>query len=881
MADVDKALYQAPAGVAALAAGGAPIEVEVHVEGELPDTLAEEAAKAEFSENLVVGFDPAGLQKLATHLMDEVKNDINARKDWEKMYRDGVELLGLKMEDRTEPWDGACGVFHPMLTEAVVRFQADTIMETFPAMGPAKTKIIGKVTQEKEESAARVADDLNWQLTDNMVEFRPEHERMLWNLPSAGSAFKKVYEDPTLGRQTSVFVPAEDIILPYSMTDMLTCHRVTHRMMKSKQDILRLQEAGFWHDIPLSDPPKISNEIKDKKDKEVGLTSINDNRYTVYEFNVDVDLFEYDPDSPDGDNEGIAYPYVITITNDGTDKALAIRRNWKEDDEHRLKRQHFVKYDYVPGYGPYGFGLFHLIGGYAKSATSILRQLVDAGTLSNLPGGLKSRGLRVKGDDTPIAPGEFRDVDIGSGAIKDSIMMLPYKEPSQVLAGLLDKIVAEAKGFATSADMKISDMSNQAPVGSTLALLERQLKVMSAVQARLHFSFKLELRLLADIIRDNAEDEYAYDADAPDGKKAKRRDYGFVEIIPVSDPNSATMSQRVVQYQAVLQLSQTAPDIYDMPELHKQMLHVLGIKNIDKLIPTEDDLKPCDPVQENQNILAGKPVKAFPYQDHESHIQVHMSAMQDPVIMQLVGQNPKAPMIQAAMMAHVAEHVGYAYRNKMSQAMGVPLPEYDDDADIPPELEKRLSQMMAQAAPQILNQSKQMAAQQQAQKNAQDPVLQAQLQDEVNQKAEIDRKSKRDAEDVRIAGEKLALERQKLEAEGKGPGAAQQELAAGQQAMALQANKQADEQRRAQEKHAFERQQQASRLALEAAQKADAEKRAQDAHDRELAAAESRHNAEMQRNAERARDERRQKQEAHAAKLREQAKAAKKPEHKK
>lgn len=886
---IEKSLFQAPQGISTLVdAPGETIEVEIESEGGIDIAAAEEAAIAEFNENLADKLDEDALQKIASDVMEDIKNDLAARGDWEKMYRDGVQLLGLKPEERTEPWAGACGVFHPMITEAVVRFQADTVMETFPAAGPVKTKIIGKVTQEKEDAATRVADDLNWQVTENMVEFRPEHERMLWNLPSAGSAFKKVYEDPALGRQTSVFVPAEDVILPYGTTDMITCPRITHRMLKSEQDVLRLQVDGLWRTIDLSAPPKTNttqNDVQGRKDKEVGITAINDSRYTVYEAAVDLDLYEYDENSPDGDNDGIALPYVLTIINDGTDKTLSLRRNWKEDDPVKVKRLHFVHYQYIPGYGAYGFGLFHLIGGYAKSATSIMRQLVDAGTLSNLPGGLKSRGLRVKGDDTPIGPGEFRDVDIGSGAIKDNIMMLPYKEPSQVLAGLLDKIVAEAKGFASSADMKISDMSNQAPVGSTLALLERQLKVMSAVQARIHYVFKQELRLIADIVKANADEGYAYEVDGVLGRRAKRKDFGYVEIIPVSDPNSATMSQRVVQYQAVLQLSQTAPQLYDLNELHRQMLHVLGLKNVDKLLPSEKDMRPRDPVQENQAVLKMKPVKAFPYQDHESHIAVHMMAMQDPIVMQLIGQNPQAQAIQASMLAHIAEHVGFAYRNKMAMAMGgVALPYYDeedDDQSLPPEMEKRLSQMMAQAAPMVLNQSKQMAAQQQAQKNAQDPVLQAQLQDEVNQKAEIDRKTKKDANDLLIAQQKLDLERQKLESEGKGPAAAGQEMARGQQEMALKDVDATEKQRMASEKHQQEARQSAARLAMEAAAKMDAEKRAQEQHSAQLKLQKERHDAEVARAAEKARDERRQRLEAHRAKLKQQAEAAKKPEPKK
>jgi hypothetical protein len=614
-----------------------------------------------------------------------------------------------------------------MITEAVVRFQSESITETFPAAGPVKTKILGKQTPEKDEAADRVQDDMNYELTEVMKEFRPEHERMLWSLPATGSAFKKVYYDPSLGRQVSMFIPAEDIILPYGATDLDTCYRVTHVLRKTKSEIIKLQQAGFYRDIELPDPDKSKTDIQQAKDKETGFSDLNDDRYTIYESHVDlvIDSDPYTEVDEDDQPVGIALPYVMTILK-GTNDVLAIRRNWKENDPLHLKRQHFVHYQYIPGFGAYGFGLFHLIGGYAKSATSIMRQLVDAGTLSNLPGGLKSRGLRIKGDDTPIAPGEFRDVDISSGALRDNILPLPYKEPSQVLAGLMDKIVEEGRRFASTADMKISDMSAQAPVDTTLALLERQLKVMTAVSARLHYSFKQELKLLAGLIRDYTDDDYDYDpVDAP--RKAKKSDYSHVEIIPVSDPNAATMSQRVVQYQAVIQMAQMAPDIYDLPKLHRGMLDVLGIKNAADLVPLPDDQKPKDPVSENMAALKGEPLKAFRYQDHQAHIQVHMSAMQDPIIMQLVGQNPRANQIQAAMMAHIAEHVGFAYKQKIEQQLGMPLP--PEDEKLPPQIELQLSAMMAQAAQQVLQQSQQQAAQQQAQQQAQDPVIQMQQQE--------------------------------------------------------------------------------------------------------------------------------------------------------
>ena len=774
---MDKSVYQAPQGI------DDSQEPDIEIEIEDPDSVSigvggieielepGKDASEEFGANLAEEMDERDLLTLASELAADVKNDINSRKDWEDMMKEGIKLMGLKYETRTEPWPGACGVFHPMITEAVVRFQSDTIMETFPARGPAKTKIVGKQTVEKEDAAERVAEDLNWQLTENMSEFRPEHERMLWSLPGAGSAFKKVYKDPTLARQTSVFVPAEDIMLPYGASELLTCHRITHRMRKTKNEVVRLQYDGFWRDVELGDPPKITTEIQKRKDLELGVSAINDDRYVIYESSVDLDLPGFEDEDKDGEPTGIALPYIVTYV-EGTNEVLSIRRNWKETDKTKQKRLHYVHYQYIPGFGAYGFGLFHLIGGFAKSATSIIRQLVDAGTLSNLPGGLKSRGLRIKGDDTPIAPGEFRDVDIGSGAIRDNILPLPYKEPSQVLAGLLDKIVDEGRRFAATSDMKVADMSNQAPVGTTLAILERTLKVMSAVQARVHFAFKQELKLIAELVREDypAGKEYDYEVDAPNGRKAKYEDYRHVEIIPVSDPNAATMSQRVVQYQAVLQLAQTAPQLYDMPELHKQMLHVLGIKNVEKLIPASEDHKPTDPVQENQNILIGKPVKAFAYQDQEAHIQVHTAAMQDPQMQKIIGQNPQAQVISAAMMAHISEHVGFAYRNKMSMALGVPLP--DSKEGLTPEIEYQLSQLLAQAAPQVLAQSQALVAQKQAQQNQQDPLIQMQQkelqikeQELKIKEQEVQRKGMKDKVDAAAKADEIRLKEEKMHAD--------------------------------------------------------------------------------------------------------------------
>ena len=727
----DKSLYQAPMGLDDMgAAGDEAIEIEIvdpesvkigidGMEIEIdPDAMSEE----DFSANLAEEMTSSAMQTLGADLTSEIDNDKAGRKDWEKAYTEGLKLLGLQYEDRTEPWKGACGVFHPMITEAVVRFQSETITETFPAAGPVKTKIIGKETKEKKESAVRVQEDMNWQLTEKMVEFRAEHERMLWSLPATGSAFKKVYYDPSLGRQVSVFIPAEDILLPYGASDIQSCYRVTHVMHKTKNEILKLQAAGFYRECDIGDPTKETTDIEKAKDKETGFSDLNDDRFTLYEIHADLDLKGFEDVDKDGEETGIMLPYVVTLIK-GTGEVLAIRRNWEEDDELRLKRQHFVHYQYIPGFGAYGFGLFHLIGGFAKSATSIMRQLVDAGTLSNLPGGLKTRGLRIKGDDTPIAPGEWRDVDIGSGVMRDNILPLPYKEPSQVLYTLLGNIVEEGRRFAATADLKISDMSGQSPVGTTLALLERQLKVMTAVQARVHAAFKQELKLLARIIADYTDPDYTYEPEVGD-RKAKKEDYDDVDVIPVSDPNAATMSQRVVQYQAVIQMAQMAPDIYDLPQLHRNMLEVLGIKNAEKLVPLPDDQKPMDPVTENMMIIKGEPVKAFSYQDQKSHIGVHMAMMQDPSITQLIGQNPKAPLIQAAMMAHIAEHVGFQYRQQIEQQLGMPLPPQDEK--LPPEVETALSGMMAQAAQQVLQQNQAPAAQQQAQQNQQDPLIQMQ-----------------------------------------------------------------------------------------------------------------------------------------------------------
>jgi hypothetical protein len=679
----------------------------------------EEKDEPAFDANLAEYMDEGELEKLGSDLVGEVESDIASRKDWVDMYVKGLDVLGMKYEERTEPWIGACGVFSTLLTEAAVRFQSETIIETFPAQGPVKTQIIGAIDKLKEEAADRVRTDMNYKLVDGMPEYRPEHERMLFNLGLAGAAFKKVYFDPTLGRQTSIFCPAEDVIIPYGSSGARSAERVTHVMRKTKNDVKKLQVAGFYRDVELGEPVMIHNDVEKKKAEEQGYSVTDDDRYQFLEIQVDYNMPGFE------DENEIALPYIVTIDR-GTNKVLSVYRNYNEDDEKKLKREHFVQYDYVPGFGAYGFGYIHLIGGYARAGTSLIRQLVDAGTLSNLPGGLKTRGLRIKGDDTPISPGEFRDVDVPSGTVRDNIMALPYKEPSQVLAGLLDRITEEGRRLGSIADMKISDMGANAPVGTTLALLERQLKTMSAVQARVHFAMKQEFKLLKDIIRDNTPSEYEYE---PQGGKpsVKREDYDMVEVIPVSDPNSSTMAQRIMQYQAVIQLSQSAPQIYDLPQLHRQMIEVLGIRNADKLVPIDEDMKPRDPVSENMAFLNGKPTKAFIYQDHDAHIAVHMALMQDPLMAAQIGQNPQAQKMMAEIQAHIAEHLAFAYRKKVEEQLGVPMPKPDED--LPEDVEVQLSRLVAQASQQVLAQSKGQAAQQQAQQQAQDPLVQMQKQE--------------------------------------------------------------------------------------------------------------------------------------------------------
>ena len=761
--NIDKALFQQPMGLAAAAQNEEPIEIEIIDPEEVSIKAGDleisiepgEPSIDDFDANIAEYLDEGAMSLIAGELAGDIDNDRNSRKDWEKAYVDGLKLLGLKIEERTEPWNGASGVFHPMITEAVVRFQSETITETFPAQGPVRTKIIGKETPDKRAAASRVEADMNFQLTEVMQEFRPEHERMLWSLPATGSAFKKVYYDPNLGRQTSVFIPAEDILLPYGTSDIQKCYRVTHVMRKTENEIKKLQQAGFYREVEIGNPDKAIDEINKAKDKETGFADLNDDRFTLYESHVDLCI----KDDPLCDKDGIMLPYVVTMIR-GTNTILAIRRNWNEDDDLKLKRQHFVHYQYIPGFGAYGFGLFHLIGGFAKSATSLMRQLIDAGTLSNLPGGLKSRGLRIKGDDTPIAPGEFRDVDVGSGVIRDNILPLPYKEPSSTLYNLLNTVVEEGRRFAATADMKVADMSAQAPVGTTLALLERQLKVMTAVQARVHFALKEELQLLAAIIRDFTDDAYTYEPDGEEGPRAKSSDYRHVDILPVSDPNAATLSQRVVQYQAVIQMAQMAPDIYDLPALHRGMLEVLGIKNADKLVPLPEDQKPVDPVTENQNALKGDPLKAFLHQNHQAHIAVHMALKNDPMVMQLIGQGPNAPKIMGAIDAHIAEHVGYQMRQEIEAQLGMPLP--PEDEKLPPQVEIALSGMMAQAAQQVVQQHQAQAAQQQAQQQMQDPVVQMQMQELQIRQQEVQIKGQEAMARMQLEQQRLQLEAQKF-----------------------------------------------------------------------------------------------------------------------
>jgi hypothetical protein len=779
---IDKAINQAPLGLDMDLMSQEPdIEIEIEdpesveikaggIEIEIEKGRAGGTGIKEFTANLADFLDDSTLATISEQLVDDFQSDKQSRKDWEKTYSDGLKLLGLKIEERSEPWPGACGVFHPMLSEAVVRFQADSIMETFPPTGPVKTQIIGKLTKEKEQAAARVKDDMNYQLTEKMPEYRAEHERMLWSLALAGSAFKKVYFDPSLGRQVAVFVPAEDFVISYGASDLQTCSRYTHVMRKTENEVKKLQVAGFYKDVELPDPGTMPPEFTRETAEDDDATIVQDDRYLILEMHVDLDIEE----DPYRDENELAIPYVVTMERSSGD-ILAIRRNWDPDDKLHQKRIHFVHYVYIPGFGFYGYGLIHLIGGHAKSSTSLLRQLVDAGTLSNLPGGLKTRGLRIKGDDTPIAPGEFRDVDIASGKIAENIAFLPYKEPSQTLLALMNIIVEQGRSLAAVAELKIQDINKETPVGTTLALLERSLKVMSAVQARIHAAMKCEFKLLAAIIAEFVDDEYEYEPahtnEAGEGPEPRvsRADYDMVEVIPVSDPNASTMSQRVVQYQAVLQLAQSAPQLYDLAQLHRQMLEVLGLRNIQKILPIEEDQKPIDPISENMNVLNMKPVKAFIYQDHEAHIKVHMNLLQDPMMRQMLGQNPQANAMMAAAQAHIAEHLAFAYRQRMEQAMGAALPE--PNTVLPENIELEMARLSAMASEIVLGQSKTEVAAQQAQQAAQDPITQIQQQELQIKQAEVQRKQQKDIMDAASKADQLELEQKRIDIQAEIEGA--------------------------------------------------------------------------------------------------------------
>jgi hypothetical protein len=777
---IEKSLYSAPEGIEALdQIDDMEPDLEIEIEdpesveiriGDLEIGIEPGEDDDEFNKNLAEDMDDDALQTIASELISDFDDDLSSRKDWIQTYVDGLELLGMKIEERAEPWEGACGVYHPLLSEALVKFQSETMMAIFPASGPVKTQIIGKETPEKKASAQRVQEDMNYQLTDVMTEYRPEHERMLWGLGLSGNAFKKVYYDPNMERQVSAFVPAEDLVVPYGASNLQEAERVTHVMRKTENEIKRLQVAGFYRDVDLGDPVETLDEVEKKIAEKQGFRASSDDRFKLLEMHVNYVM------PGDEDEDGIALPYVITIEK-GTSTVLSIRRNWQPEDKANKKRQHFVHYGYVPGFGFYCFGLIHLVGAFAKSGTSLIRQLVDAGTLSNLPGGFKTRGLRIKGDDTPIAPGEFRDVDVPSGSIRDNLMPLPYKEPSQVLMSLMQNIVEEGRRFANTADLQISDMSANSPVGTTLAILERTLKVMSAVQARIHYSMKQELRLLKGIIAAYTPEEYSYEPNEG-SRKAKKSDYDDVDVIPVSDPNASTMAQKIVQYQAVMQLAQQSPQIYNMPLLHRQMLDVLGIKEAQKLVPMDEDHKPQDPVTENQNVLAMKPVKAFISQDHSAHIQVHMAAMQDPTLMKMMQDNPAAPQMQAAMQAHINEHLGFEYRKQIELQLGFNLPpQYDaagEETSMDPEVEARLSPILAQAAQRLLQQNQAQASQEQAQQLQQDPVIQMQQQELQLKGQEVQRKAQKDAADINLKEQQQTIERERIASQERIASAQQQ-----------------------------------------------------------------------------------------------------------
>ena len=789
---IEKSVYAAPEGMEGELMTGESSSLEIEIvdpemvtldDGSVEITLIPDAKVTDmmdFDANLAEFLEENALDSLSQDLLGQVDADVDSRKDWADTFVKGLDVLGFKYEERSEPWEGSCGVYSTVLAEAAIRFQAETMSETFPAAGPVRVKVLGEETKEKEDAADRVKADMNHELTDRMVEYRPEHERLLYSLGLAGSAFKKVYFDPNLGRQVAVYIPAEDVIIPYGASNIETAERVTHVMRKTKNELKKLQVNGFYRDFELGEPQPFHTDIEKAKAEEGGFSLTDDDRFAVYEIHADLIIEELG----DSDDD-IAKPYVVTIER-GSNEVLSIRRNWNPDDSLTLKRQHFVHYVYVPGFGFYGLGLIHIIGGYAKAGTSLIRQLVDAGTLSNLPGGLKARGLRIKGDDTPIEPGEFKDVDVPSGSIRDNIMPLPYKEPSQTLLALLNQITQEGRRLGAISDMNISDMSANAPVGTTLALLERTLKPMAAVQARVHYAMKQEFRLLKKIMEEYAPAEYGYEP-IRGAVTARQADYAMVDVIPVSDPNSSTMAQRVVQYQAVLQMSQSAPQIYNLPQLHRQMIEVLGVKNADKLVPTKDDAKPTDPVSENMDALVMKPMKAFIYQDHEAHIAAHTAFMQDPMIAQTIGQNPQAQPIMAALQAHIAEHLGFQYRKQVEEKLGAPLPA--PNAELSEEMEVNLARVIAQAGAQLTQENQQKAAQQQAQEQAQDPLFQMkqaelQLKGQEEQRkaqkdqadiqlkaAELERKTNKDQADMMIEAEKLKLEEQELQIDAQKAGA--------------------------------------------------------------------------------------------------------------
>lgn len=758
---IEKGLYAAPEGLEEAAESEQGLEIEIVDpemvtldDGSMEITLVPDANIGEmtdFDANLAEFLDDNDLALLAETLTESVESDTDARKEWAETYVKGLGVLGFNIEERSEPWEGACGVYSNVLAEAAIRFQAEAMSETFPAAGPVRTKVIGEEDKDKLEAADRVRADMNYELTEKMVEYRSEHERLLYSLGLAGSAFKKVYFDPNLGRQVAMYIPAEDVIVPYGASNIETAERVTHVMRKTENELRRLQASGFYREVELGEPQRYRNDIEEKKAEDDGFSLNDDDRYAIYEIHVTTNLEGID------DEEDLAKPYVVTIER-GNNTVLAIRRNWNEEDPLELKRQHFVHYVYVPGFGFYGLGLIHIVGGYAKAGTSIIRQLVDAGTLSNLPGGLKSRGLRITGADTPIEPGEFKDVDVPSGSIKDNIMPLPYKEPSQTLLALLEKITTEGRRLGAISDMNISDMSANAPVGTTLALLERALKPMAAVQSRVHYAMKQEFKLLKAIMAVYAPQEYGYQPNRGEAS-ARQVDYDLVDVIPVSDPNSSTMAQRVVQYQAVLQMAQQAPQIYNLPQLHRQMIEVLGIKNADKLVPTMDDIEPVDPISENMNALIGKPMKAFIYQDQAAHITAHESFMRDPMIGQALGQNPAAQRIMASLQAHMMEHYGFLYRQQIEEKLGAPLPA--PNGKLAEELEAPLSRLVAEAGQQLTQTHQQQAAQKQAQQKMQDPVVQMQQQELAIKTQELQQKGQKDAADIQLKAAEQKRKEQK------------------------------------------------------------------------------------------------------------------------